>query len=170
MSHHGEPNLPADLEPIAERLRAERPQLSGLELDELRGRVRSRVHAGSRNNRSRRQTFMKSRMAITAMLVLGLVFSTAGAGLAVSGSSSDRNDAGAAQYRQDDDVTGVLGEIETVDPSTPQEETTQTTRQVEATGGGSLPFTGFAAIPVLLAGLGLLSVGLVMRRRSHDQS
>ena len=32
-----------------------------------------------------------------------------------------------------------------------------------------LPFTGFAAIPVLLGGIALLSAGLVLRRRSGDE-
>jgi len=32
-----------------------------------------------------------------------------------------------------------------------------------------LPFTGYAAIPVLLAGLGLLSNGVIMRRRTRSQ-
>ena len=43
-------------------------------------------------------------------------------------------------------------------------------RQVDVrrarSAGAELPFTGFAAIPVLLLGLGLLSGGLVMRRSS----
>jgi hypothetical protein len=48
-------------------------------------------------------------------------------------------------------------------------------RGLEATGspdapsgggsGSSLPFTGMLAIPVLLAGVGLLGAGLVLRRR-----
>jgi hypothetical protein len=43
---------------------------------------------------------------------------------------------------------------------------TQAAGQVGATqGGGSLPFTGFAAVPVMLAGLALLVGGLALRRR-----
>ena len=53
-------------------------------------------------------------------------------------------------------------------------ETAQVNRQVEAgaTGGGSdeLPFTGFAAIPILLAGVAMMASGLVLRRRSSDGS
>ena len=53
-------------------------------------------------------------------------------------------------------------------------ETAQVPRQVEAgaTGGGSdeLPFTGFAAIPILLAGVAMMVSGLVLRRRSADGS
>jgi hypothetical protein len=72
----------------------------------------------------------------------------------------------------------VLGEEESAPaaPSKPEErvapataqappEVAQPARQVEAGAAQEeLPFTGFAALPVLLAGLALLSVGLVMRR------
>jgi hypothetical protein len=50
----------------------------------------------------------------------------------------------------------------------------QPTKQVESgaqSGGGSeLPFTGFAAIPILLGGVALLSAGLVLRRRTGTDS
>lgn len=39
----------------------------------------------------------------------------------------------------------------------------QGTRQLEASSTEDLPFTGFAAIPMLLVGLGLLASGLVLR-------
>jgi hypothetical protein len=43
---------------------------------------------------------------------------------------------------------------------------TQAAAQTGATqGSGSLPFTGFAAVPVMLAGLALLMAGLTLRRR-----
>ena len=47
----------------------------------------------------------------------------------------------------------------------------QPARQVEAgdTTGSSLPFTGFAAVPILLGGIVLLSAGLVLRRRTGDE-
>ena len=55
----------------------------------------------------------------------------------------------------------------------PAEETnsgTQPTRQEAAAAQTSqLPFTGFAAIPVLLGGLALLSGGLVLRRRTRGE-
>jgi hypothetical protein len=41
----------------------------------------------------------------------------------------------------------------------------QPSRQVEAGGGGQIPFTGYAAIPTLLIGIALLAMGLVLRRR-----
>ena len=55
--------------------------------------------------------------------------------------------------------TGVL-------PAT--ENSTQPARQAAAAGTTSqLPFTGFAAIPVLLGGLALLTGGLILRRRTN---
>jgi hypothetical protein len=167
---NSETNLPEELELVSSRLRAGRPQLSAIEADELRRRVRLRVQGGSTRQRSRRERFMKSRMLVTMMLVFGLVLSTAGAGLAVSG-SSDSGSASSAQYAQDQQNSGTLGEVDTVQPS--QEESgvtgTQAPRQVAASGG-SLPFTGFTAIPVLLGGLALLATGLMLRRRTGDQS
>jgi hypothetical protein len=47
-------------------------------------------------------------------------------------------------------------------------ETAQAPRQLEAGAGEELPFTGYAAIPLLLGGLGLLVSGVVLRRRTHD--
>jgi hypothetical protein len=50
----------------------------------------------------------------------------------------------------------------------PEASDVQPTRQVEAgADGGSLPFTGFAALPVMLVGIALLSGGLIMRRSSR---
>jgi hypothetical protein len=46
----------------------------------------------------------------------------------------------------------------------------QATKQVEVGAQTeSLPFTGFAALPILLLGLALLSVGLVMRRSTGKE-
>ena len=137
---------------------------------------------------------MRSRLAILGMLVLGMVLSTGGAGLAVSGFASQTGNASQAEYGT---VTatptetgtpegGVLGEDESGGPAggtennnggpagSPTGGSTQPTRQVESgaqgNGGGQLPFTGFAAIPILLGGVALLATGLVMRRRTADDS
>jgi hypothetical protein len=46
---------------------------------------------------------------------------------------------------------------------------TQGTRQASSGGGGgSLPFTGFLAIPVLIVGVGLLGAGVAMRLRMRS--
>lgn len=139
---------------------------------------------------------MKSRLAILSMLVAGMLLSTTGAGLAVTGLSS--NDASVAQYGTPTPTPtpnnggngGTLGEGSQGGPKpghsstpgtpgtqsgTPSNGTTtgsgvQPARQVEAgAGSGQLPFTGFLAIPVLLGGLALLTTGLVLRRRTANE-
>ncbi|MDA0141338.1 LPXTG cell wall anchor domain-containing protein [Solirubrobacter deserti] len=142
---------------------------------------------------------MKSRFAILAMLVTGMLFSTAGAGLAVSGLQSG-GDASVAQYatptpqgevlpaeeesrpaeeQQPTEEGGVLPAEEQSTPA-PADETgdggvaaattdLQPERQVAGQNTSQLPVTGFAAIPVLLGGLALLTGGLVLRRRTRDQ-
>jgi len=151
---------------------------------------------------------MKSRLAILGMLVTGMLFSTAGAGLAISGI---QNNASVAQYAtpvctptpsgetnpaqtpKPDSVNGDVCEeggvlpAEATNPAAennPSEESgggggalpaeesqTQPERQVAAAAQTSqLPFTGFAAIPVLLGGLALLAGGLVLRRRTNSET
>ncbi len=180
---------------MIDRLQAERPTASDLELGLIKQRVRDRVAPGAR--RSRRTEFMRSRLAIIAMLVSGMVLSTGGGALAVSGFASSEKNAAATQYgtptptptatpdsgTKGEDDEGVLGEDESGGPAggsennggTPggaEDDVTQPARQVEAgaqgTGGDQLPFTGFAAIPILLGGVALLTSGLVLRRRAAD--
>ena len=122
---------------------------------------------------------MKSRLVILTMLVLGMLLSTTGAGLAVSGLSGTTRRI--AQYSTPTPTGGggVLGDQDTGSGTSPEENggggtapatTTQPARQVEAgANNSSLPFTGFAAIPVLLGGIALLSAGLVLRRRTGDE-
>jgi len=129
---------------------------------------------------------MRSRLAIIAMLVFGGLLSTGGGALAVSGFSSQQDNAAAGQYgpknTDDQGDQGVLGEDESGGPASGTDDTpaggeddaVQPARQVEAgvqaTGGEEqLPFTGFAAIPILLGGVALLTTGLVLRRRSSTE-
>lgn len=125
---------------------------------------------------------MRSRLAIIAMLVFGMLLSTGGGALAVSGFASQQGNAAQGQYgdSEDEGDQGVLGEDE--DSGGPvagdeegEDNGTQPARQVEAgaqgTGGEEqLPFTGFAAIPILLGGVALLTTGFVMRRRSAEDA
>jgi hypothetical protein len=177
MDDYNETGLPDDLERVADRLRSERPRLDALELDAIRRRVG--VSAGRTGSGTRRNSFMRSRLAITGMLVAGVLFSTTGAGLAVDGITA--NSAQNVQYKQDstqpqqpraNDTLGVIGEIESEEPAAeesapPAPAPAQAPRQAQAVADeGELPFTGFAAIPVLILGIGLLTSGLVLRRRA----
>jgi hypothetical protein len=167
---------------VVDQLRAHRPEATALELDAVKRRVRERVATRPAGRRARSASLMKSRLAILSMLVTGMLLSTAGAGLAIDG-VSQHNDAASTQYKTDTPKGNVLGEDDSNSPGgvagedagsgpsgTAGEETgVQPTRQVEAgAGSGTLPFTGFLAIPVLLGGVALLSAGLVLRRRAAD--
>jgi hypothetical protein len=171
MSNHDD--LHPDLQPVIDQLRAHRPEATALELDAVKQRVRARAAAPARR-RTRRSELMKSRLVVTAMLVLGLLLSTTGAGLAVSGSGDN---ASISEYKQTTGGGGgVLGEQDSGSGTAPAQDNggggggVQPSRQVEAGANNtSLPFTGLAAIPVLLGGIALLSAGLVLRRRTGDE-
>lgn len=158
-----------------------RPEATEIELDSMKQRARRQAA-----DHSRRKQSMKSRLAIVAMVAFGMVFSTAGAGLAVSGISSGSDNASVAQYGTPTptptgtpDSGGVLpaeetnntpsGGVATPGGGTSPAEQTQPTRQVAAATGSQLPFTGFAAIPVILGGIALLTGGLVLRRRTRGE-
>jgi hypothetical protein len=157
-----------DLDDVIRLLQDRRPEATELELDEIKQRVLRRAA------QPRRAQPMKSRLAILAMLVLGFVFSTAGVGMAIGGLSGT-NSASVAQYGS---VT-PFGHTPTPTPpgkvlGEEQHNNGQTTglqpeRQQENGSSGQLPFTGFAAIPVLLGGIALLSGGLMLRWRSRQE-
>jgi hypothetical protein len=162
-----------EFDDVIRQLREGRPRVSELELDQIKQRVRRQAGEPSRRNQS-----MKSRLAILAMVAFGMLFSTAGAGLAVSGITSNSSNASVAQYGTPTPTPttegGVLPAEETnnAPDNTPAggvspAEETQPTRQVAATTASQLPFTGFAAIPVILGGIALLTGGLVLRRRTR---
>src|SRR5215212_9915273 len=139
MSHHDDYLHDAELGPVIARLQSERPTASALEMDLIKQRVRDRVARNAR--RSRRTEFMRSRLAILGMLVAGMVLSTGGAGLAVSGFASQDQNAATSQYGQSTPSGspggGVLGEEESGGPAGGQENNggggvTQPARQVES--------------------------------------
>jgi len=156
-----------DHDDIVRLLREERPEASPLELDLIKQRVMQRASA------PRKGQPMRSRLAILLMLVVGMLFGATGAGLAVQGFTDSGNDASIAQYPDDEEDGGVLGEEAESDGSAAGEEAAggdeaQVAQQVEA--GDSLPFTGFAAIPVLLVGIALVGAGMVLRRRTPQDN
>jgi hypothetical protein len=154
-----------DHDDLIKLLRDERPQASELELDAIKRRVMQRAGRTPRKGQP-----LRSRLAILAMLVLGLLMSGTGAGLAVQGFDQSGDDASQTQYPPEGGGD-VLGEEDTSgdlpadeDDAVEENDDAQVAQQVES--GDSLPFTGFAAIPVLVAGIALLGAGLVLRRQS----
>ena len=94
MSWSGDNHIPEEFEAVAHRMRAERPEVTSLEMDALRRKINART---LRAVTPRREQSMKSRMAIVGLLVSGLVMSTAGTGLAVTG-LTDTDSAAEGQY------------------------------------------------------------------------
>jgi hypothetical protein len=149
-----------DHDDIVRLLREERPRASELELDAIKRRVMQRAGA------PRKGQPMRSRLAILAMLVVGMLMSGTGAGLAVQGFDQSGDDASEVQYPPKGEGN-VLGEEDSGGPlaeNNSDDDDAQVAQQVEA--GDSLPFTGFAAIPVVLAGVALIGGGLMLRRQS----
>jgi len=179
-------DLPEDLVDVARALEDQRPRLSEPELARVRRRA---LGAGSPTATRPTGGFMRSRVAITALLATGVLMSGGGAALGVSALSTDLT-ASSAQYGAPTPPTpvtppptptpgGVFGsgdqgttptsgsgapEQETPRPSAAPAATAQVPRQLEASTGNELPFTGYASIPMLLVGLALLVSGLVLRR------
>jgi hypothetical protein len=182
---HERKDIPAELDGVVDRLLAHRAELSPVELDRIKLDSRRRAAAGPRGNLKRETPKnMKTRTSILALLASGVLLSTGGAALGVSGLASS-DSAGNAQYQVapvGNSGTGgenavVLGASETnpgavegaggtLGQSATAPAVAQPSAQQSLDSGDSLPFTGYAAIPVLLLGLGLLGAGVMMRRRS----
>lgn len=193
-----------ELDGVIDRLLAHRAELSPIELD----RIRHRVAGKPRNLERETERNMKTSTSILALLVSGVILSTGGAALGVSGLAGSSS-AGNVQYPTSvvaptggGETSGgggsngvdvqrgegtapvvVLGETETqqgtaVAPaggtagetaSQQPAAIAQPTAQETLDSNKELPFTGYAAVPLLLLGLGLLGAGIVLRRRSaHD--
>src|SRR5688500_13441705 len=86
----------AELDETAAWLRAQRPEATELELD----RAKRRVLAGVRRTQPQ-GGFMRTRIALTSILVLGGLMSFSGGALAVSELTAAQDNAGEAVYPGD---------------------------------------------------------------------
>jgi len=146
-------DLTGDLEPVARRLRDDRPQITEIELDRVKRRVLSQAPA--------KGLVMKPRIAVALVLAIGLLTSGTGATLAVISESGSAAEVQYPELKPKESVNpGVLGS-EPGGAGQVQEE------QQVATGGSELPFTGFLAIPLLVVGVGFLVTGGVLRSRAR---
>lgn len=124
---------------------------------------------------------MKSKFALTLVIATGMLMGTTGATMAISGSSGS----GSAAENQycvpgesggsvaGDDSSGSGDEAcdnGTVVLSASDEGVPPVEEQVATASTDSLPFTGFAAIPLLILGLGFVSVGLLVRYKANRVS
>jgi hypothetical protein len=143
--------------------------MTALELDVAKLRIMQSAPQRHPGMLARKKgNFMKSRVALVAVLALGVFMSGTGATLAVSGFANNGS-ASSAQYPNSGPQTKPHHLVEAAEESggevSPAVET-QAVEQVAVTGSSSsLPFTGFVAIPVLIIGLGLLGAGVAMRMR-----
>ena len=186
-----EPGLPSELAEVAETLETDGPRMTEPEFARVRRTVLQRTTS------RRRTVFTRSRLAITSMLTVGALMSTGGVALGVSALSTDLT-ARAAQYGAPTSTAtptaGTLGASSNSDGTSPTagsgDATTEPTppvggvaaaedsdvapaqaqapAQLKAVAGGELPFTGYLAIPLLLAGLVMLAAGLVLRRSGRS--
>jgi len=207
MNHSNRNRTPAELGAIEAALRAERHEASPLELDRIKLQaIRQAERSRTSLYASKKGTFMKSRLALTVLLVAGFMLSTTGATLAISGSSGSGS-AASTQYQppgtgeehnggNNHPEQGVKGAREsggkctkggsngngggngcnepantnTLEPTPEVAVAPATAEQTAvASGGSSLPFTGFLAIPLLVIGLGLIVVGAVIRLKSRNE-
>ena len=180
MTQNDRDQTPADFAWVVERLESERPLADSLELDRMKLQARKQAARASRSRP--KGSLLKSRVAITAILMLGLVTGGTGTTLALSDGSSN---AAQTQYPTQP-RTEVLGEensggdtgdrggqvLGTTEASPRSPGAVQGSQQVVATDSDSnLPFTGLAAVPLIVLGLGLIALGATLyrsTRRGHS--
>jgi hypothetical protein len=90
MAHHRE-DLPPDLQDVADRLRSNRVEANGLELDQIKLRAMSRARSRTGGN------VLRSRL-IAVLLTGGLLVGGTGGVIAASGGGGGGNGAANSQY------------------------------------------------------------------------
>lgn len=142
-------------------------------------RALKRTRRRSLGSAPSKRRLMPARLAMFSLLVCAFFVAGTGPALAVSGASGSGS-AGKAQYPppkpscstgDDDGVIvkdGDRGDTAgvTLERSDDGPCNRVAARQIESAGDAKLPFTGLAAIPLLLIGCGLLVAGVATRRRS----
>jgi hypothetical protein len=164
-------DLTPELEDVARRLRDNRPEATGLELDRIKRRAMTRGAAGRGAFVPKKGFFMKPRIAVAFVLAIGLLTSGTGATLAVI---SESGSAAQVQYPdltpKDTAKPDVLGNDQpSASAPTASGASLQEEDQVASSGGGELPFTGFLAIPLLIVGALCLVAGGFMRSRTRER-
>jgi hypothetical protein len=195
---HSDDHHRDELEPVIELLAAHRPEATGLELDAVKQRVIARANRSdkARSNGFMRSRAAILTTLVLGFVLSSAGAGLAVTGFAANDQASVAQYPPPATPTPTPTVqaqtppaasvvppaASVVPPVTTpvpeaqqvlpgsdVSPATPNANEVQPARQVEhASNSSSLPFTGFAAIPVLLIGLALLSTGLVMRRTSRN--
>jgi LPXTG-motif cell wall-anchored protein len=189
MDHSNRNRTPAELQEIEDTLRAERHQASPLQLDAIKLQAIRQAERPRTSLNAKKGIFMKSRLALTCLLVAGFMFSTTGATLAISGSSGNGS-ASESQYvsptneHGDHGVKGAeeKGSNKTLNgpnkgngngpssgnqPVVVESAPAPVEQQAVVNSGSSLPFTGFVAIPLLIIGLAMIVGGGIVGLKSR---
>jgi hypothetical protein len=150
-----------DLAAVEELLIRERAMLS----DDERVRLDRRLQVWFRSLRTSRPA---SRVAVAVCVALGILLMTAGTGLAVTGftaSPASRSPAVTARGAPGRTNPKSLSQI----PSSGGASSAAAGLRA-AEGHSDVPFSGFAALPILAAGIGLVAAGAVLdgRLRRHE--
>jgi len=192
---HRDDDIPPGLLEIATALEQHRAELTDLEHARIKRRAIGRTPRTSTEG-----SFVRSRIAILATLVTGLVMTSGSAALGITALTNDHS-ASSAQYGvaaptagsgtanaptrsgARDDAGETLGSSTAGDSTAGGNDApsaaaaaksagavAQAPRQVGAIGGEELPFTGYASIPLLLIGIALLITGLMLRRSTNRSS
>src|SRR4051794_28394795 len=160
--HSEGPPLAEELDHTARLLQEHRPELTVEELDRLERRLFAPARARPRRS---------PRLVVVVCLALGLVFTTAGTGLAVSGLTSD----GHAVRAQHPNGTGGQsgphppanardrhGPVSIQDAARTSASTPAGAALAQAEARTSAPV--WYTIPILVAGIGFFGLAAVMRR------
>jgi hypothetical protein len=97
MTHHDPDRLPDDLREVDERLQAYKPEVTALELDQLKLRTAGRAFRAPTFRYGRRH-LMRSKL-VTMMLVLGLAVSGGAAGVIAGNGNSNGKGADKGEYK-----------------------------------------------------------------------
>jgi hypothetical protein len=109
MNHSNRDRTPDGAEHVVKRLEEGRTTASPLELDRLKLQAMQQAERARPSLYAQKKgTFMKSRLALTLVLVAGFMFSTTGATLAISGSSGSGSAAN-SQYVSPHNEEGKCG-------------------------------------------------------------
>jgi hypothetical protein len=185
MDNSNRNRTPAEFEQIEAKLRAERHQASPLDLDRIKLQAIRQIERSRPSLYAHKKgTLMKSRFALTLVLVAGFMLSSTGATLAISGSSGSGSAAinqyvspGTGGHHPHHDVKGVTAKggngndkpDNTLGSSSPEVEVAPAAAEQQAvvSSDSSLPFTGFVAIPLLIIGLAMIIGGAVIGLKSR---
>lgn len=170
--------LPDELQPVADWLRAQRPEVSAVDLDRLKLRAQARARGSAETG----TPLLRSRRGLsTAIAVLALVVSASGA-LAIAGkgppssilsSGSSKGSAAISQYTETKNThgggnngkgtKGVPGDGNGAHGAPGGGAVLAADSQAQHVSAGGLPFTGFDLFLIALAGAVVLGAGLTLR-------